>query len=197
MVMLAGAVSASSGGIQLGVISFVTRIQTFTALQGDSSAIVRGLETRQALAEGIQEPLGAGLGVFGTSGKLSNQGTVQGLDSGYLSRFVEMGVVGFLLYVAALIVAFLTAFAAYRRYSDVGDRERAAIAAVAVSMQVALLVADIFADHHFFLAGLFFWLALSLTSTFVAPSGMRGTGEEPLLVGRRAPILSRQKRLAH
>jgi len=179
--ILLGLSGPSNGTIAM--TSIVNRLQTFEALQSDNSAQARQAETSGALQEGFQEPLGQGIGVTGTSAKLSG-GETNSLDNGYAARFIEMGVVGFGLYIIALGIALVATFTAYRRYVRGANLAAANLAALACTVQVVLLVAEIASDQHTSLSGLFFWLSLYFASAYAPPTGSR---VEPVL-GRFSPL---------
>jgi len=176
------AVFTLSGAILLGMVggvnadrvvtSISNRLQTFQTLQSDNSAQARQAETAGAVRQGFDEPLGQGIGVTGTSAKLSG-GETNSLDNGYAARFVEMGAVGFSLYLIALAIALIATFTAYRRYVRGGNLAAGNLAALACSVQVVLLVAEIASDQHASLSGMFFWLSLYFASAYAAPSGFR------------------------
>ncbi len=152
--------------------SLTARLSTFTDLGNDRSVQVRTQVSADTVASGIHEPLGQGLGVVGTSTKLSG-GDATSLDNGYLARFLEMGVAGMIVYLIALVLGLTASFASYRAYLRGGDVEAASIAAVAVIIQLVLLVLEVASDSHNGFAGMFFWLSVFLASAYHAPSGMR------------------------
>lgn len=168
--ILLGLVGPSNAEIAMTSIS--SRLQTFGALQSDNSTQARQAETAGALHEGLAEPLGQGIGVVGTSAKLSG-GETNTLDNGYAARFIEMGVVGFSLYLIALVIALVATFTAYRRYVRGGNLTGGNLAALACTIQVVLLVVEISSDQHTAFSGMFFWLSLYFASAYAAPSGSR------------------------
>jgi hypothetical protein len=109
---------------------------------------------------------------MGGSTKLAG-GTGGAIDNGFVARFFEMGVIGFLVYELALICALVMTFRLYWRYLRGGNLMAANYAAVAFATQLVLYISEIDADHHSALTALFFWLALYLASGFSAPTGER------------------------
>jgi len=162
----------NSEGANQTVYNIGKRISTFGALGSDASALSRQGQSDVAISEGLTEPIGQGLGASGNSNKLAG-GTGQGIDNGFVARFYEMGVVGFIVYELALLVGIVTTFRTYRRYIRARNLVAANYLAVAVASQVVLFVAEIDADHHNALAALFFWFSLFIASGFTAPLGAR------------------------
>jgi len=152
--------------------SLTSRLSTFTNLGNDRSVQVRTQVSADTVVTGIKEPLGQGLGVVGTSTKLSG-GDATSLDNGYLARFLEMGVAGMTAYLIALLLGLLASFGSYRAYLRSKDAEAASIAAVGLIIQLLLLVLEVASDSHNGFAGVFFWLSVFLASAYYAPSGMR------------------------
>jgi len=152
--------------------SLATRLGTFTNLGSDNSVQVRTQVSADTVVTGIKEPLGQGLGVVGTSTKLSG-GDATALDNGYLARFLEMGVAGMIVYLIALVLGLVASFTSYRVYLRSGDVEAASIAAVGLIIQLLLLVLEVASDAHNGSTALFFWLSVFLASAYHAPSGMR------------------------
>jgi putative inorganic carbon (HCO3(-)) transporter len=140
----------------------VTRLDTLGDVDGDESANDRRRESAEAAHKAWAEPLGQGLGTVGTSTKLGAGGQLT-LDNGYMSRFLEMGVAGFVGYLVTLgagIAFALRALAAAGARKDFGLQQ---IAATAISVQVAMLGLDLSVDSHSALPGVVFWVLLALT----------------------------------
>jgi putative inorganic carbon (HCO3(-)) transporter len=147
----------------------VSRISTFGDVGHDSSAIARQGEISDALNQGLVNPLGAGLGNIGAAARLgSNSGSELGnvLDSGYLARFVELGLPGFLGYLAVVVgVPLLLAFGLGRIPRERPDSvDTKVVGAMAIAICAALAWSDAANDAHLGLDGLLFWLALGLGS---------------------------------
>lgn len=172
-----------SEGANTTLLNLTTRLQTFSDLSSDHSALSRQDQSQEAIADGVSEPLGQGLGASGGSTKLAG-GIGTGIDNGFVARFYEMGIVGFITYEIALLIGMLMTFVAYRRYIRAGNPKVAGYLAAAVSAQIVLFVTEIGTDHHSALVGLIFWMTLFFASGFTAPAGARVEGKP-----RRAPIV--------
>ncbi len=160
--------------------SLSSRLGSFTDLGNDRSVQVRSQVSADTLRTGIQEPLGQGLGVVGTSTKLSG-GEATSLDNGYLARFLEMGVAGMAVYLIALFLGLMTSFASYRSYLREANGTAVNILAVALIIQLLLLVLEVASDAHNGFPGMFFWLSLFFASAYRAPSGTRVDASDSLM----------------
>lgn len=149
-------------GYKDATAQLVARLDTFSDVDSDASANDRRRETVEAAHQAWSEPLGQGLGTVGTSTKLGAGGGQLTLDNGYMSRFLEMGVVGFAFYVVTLCAGIAFALRALVLSGARNDRVRQSIAATAVCVQVALLGMDLSVDAHGALPGVVFWLLLAL-----------------------------------
>jgi putative inorganic carbon (hco3(-)) transporter len=142
------------------------RIATLGDISHDNSALARTIEIETALQQGLANPIGEGLGQIGASAALSaNPESPNGnvLDSGYLSRFLELGWLGFSAYAFVVFGSLATMLAMILR--PVGgpkSREVVLIASAAAGMCAALLWADAAGDAHLGIDGLFFWMALGI-----------------------------------
>jgi O-antigen ligase len=167
-VVLAGAVLAATATVKessIALTSLTDRLTTFSDLQNDRSASARGAETTTVLAESLDEPLGLGLGSSGTALKLAGQGAV-GIDNGYLARFSEMGVVGFALFLAAVLAALVFALRSYSLARSRGDVDGLDLSALAVTFQAVFLAREVFADAHVAFTGMFFWAMVCASSEY-------------------------------
>jgi len=140
----------------------IARFNTLSDVQSDVSADDRRRETADAARSGFEEPLGMGLGTVGTSTKLGGRGSIT-LDNGFLARFVEMGIAGFVAYLVALIGAIVLTLRVLMRARARDDRALQDIAATAAGIQVAMLGMDLSLDSHNGLTGIVFWLVVALT----------------------------------
>ncbi len=141
-----------------------TRITTLGDVGHDDSALERQEEIRDATEQGFENPLGSGLGNIGASSKLGNATTASNgtvLDSGYLSRFDELGWLGMLGYLSVSLGGPL--YLGYRiiKRSDTTPPDVATktVGAAAVAICFVLAWADAANDSHYGLDGIFFWLA--------------------------------------
>ena len=110
----------------------VARLDTLGDVDSDTSANDRRRETVEAAREAWSEPLGQGLGAVGTSTKLGSGGGQLTLDNGYMSRFLEMGVVGFAAYVVTLGAGIAFALRVLVLSGARNERGRQSIAATAI-----------------------------------------------------------------
>jgi O-antigen ligase len=146
------------------VDSLVQRIATFGNLQSDDSYADRQLQTRTAFSTALREPIGYGLGTVGTATKLGGRGNSTVLDNGYLARFVEMGFVGSIFYLVAIVAGLamsLSAWSASRR-----DPEAGSLLAACFAVQLATAALDISSDFHSALSGMLFWLAMGVPALY-------------------------------
>jgi hypothetical protein len=155
----------------------VSRISTFGDVAHDESAVTRQNEINDALTAGLANPIGAGLGTVGTAAKLGSNplSSVVGnvLDSGYLSRLLELGWLGTIGYLAVVLGGPIAlAIALLQRGSALGIDARVA-GATAVAMCAALAWGDAANDAHLGFDGFFFWIALGLGSLALQPSATR------------------------
>ena len=161
--LLIGKVSGSQDGVE----SVTSRLTSFGSLQTDSSYQQRTIETRNAFAIAAAEPLGQGAGTLGTAAKLSSNDGTNTLDNGYLSRFFEMGYMGFGAFLLAVTFGIVGVFQAYTRGRD---PELKVLVAFAVSVQVCLLWFEVSGDHHGGISGLFFWYSVFIGSRMLSES---------------------------
>lgn len=166
--VLIWAVPAANGT----VTKFTDRLSTFGQLDQDRSANVHRDTTIDALKDALAEPLGQGLGTIGTSARLTT-GSTNVVDSGYLARFVEMGIVGVAFYLASLLTAVAVTFQSYRAYILAGNRSAASIVAGALAIQIAMLVAQLADDQFASFSGMIFWISLYFATGFTPPLGSR------------------------
>lgn len=141
----------------------LNRLTSLTDIAHDVSAASRTTQMADAWNRAIEDPEGSGLGVLGLATRLNNaQEDVIFLDSGYLSRFVEMGIPGILAFCASLAFALFAAIRVWRAAVRDGDSTTQNLAAMAIALQVAVLFLNVFADDSFGLAAIFAWTGLGL-----------------------------------
>jgi O-antigen ligase len=138
------------------------RFSSLGNVENDESVTARREESNFALRQALEEPLGQGLGTVGGAVKLGGGGGSMVLDNGYLSRLLEMGIAGFICYLAALAFAVIFGLRALVRGFRNGDRRLQEIALAGLSVQAALLGLDLSSDYHNALPGMFFWLVVGL-----------------------------------
>jgi hypothetical protein len=144
------------------------RFASLAAIGDDNSFADRQVQTAHALHEGVEEPLGQGLGDVGTAAVAGSSGATNTLDNGYLARFVELGVAGCGAYLLALAIALFSVAGAYRASLRDGDTAISSVLAMALAVQVMMLGMDISTDTHNGLLGVFFWFTLYIASRYRA-----------------------------
>jgi hypothetical protein len=143
--------------------SLQSRFDSLGNVDEDESVSARRAESNFALHQGLEEPLGQGLGTVGGAVKLGDTGAGQlVLDNGYLSRFLEMGIAGFICYLATLAGGIVFAVRALVLGFSRRDPALQQLAVTSVTVQCALAGLDLSSDYHSALPGLFFWIVLGL-----------------------------------
>jgi len=145
-----------------------SRFASLGAIGDDNSFADRQVQTAHALHEGVEEPLGQGLGDVGTAAVAGSTGSTNTLDNGYLARFVELGVAGCAAYLLALGIALAGVAGAYRASLREGDAAVSSVLAAALAVQVMMLGMDLSTDTHNGLLGVFFWFSLYAASRYRA-----------------------------
>jgi len=179
IVVLVGSLPAFLGsGPSSDVIS--QRIASLGDVSHDESALTRQSEINDALTQGLANPIGEGLGQIGAAAKLgsnpqSNIGNV--LDSGYLSRLLELGWPGVLGYLFVTLGGPIVLMLRLLQAKDV-DVDAKVVGMTAVAMCAALAWGDAANDTHLGLEGFFFWLALGLGSLALQASRSAATVSE-------------------
>jgi putative inorganic carbon (HCO3(-)) transporter len=148
-------------GDDTGGSQIVSRLQTFSDLGHDGSALDRQGEIANTFQTGNQNPLGTGLGQIGSAAKLATSDQEgAALDSGFLARFSELGYPGFFLYI---IVIFGTAATLAKRLFTSASRcsveDRVALA-TSLALCVVVLAFEAAGDSYNGIVGLFAWLAI-------------------------------------
>ncbi len=139
------------------------RINTLGSVDEDESVNARRAESSYALHQGLAEPLGQGLGSVGGGVKLEEGGSGTAvLDNGYLARFLEMGIAGFICYIATLACGIIFGFQALAAALKTRNITFQQLAIAGLSVQAALIGLDLSSDFHDALPGFFFWIVLGL-----------------------------------
>jgi O-antigen ligase len=147
--------------------SLQSRFDSLGNVDEDESVSARRAESNFAMHQGLEEPLGQGLGTVGGAVKLGDTGAGQlVLDNGYLSRFLEMGVAGFICYVATLAGGVIFGVRALVLGFTTRNPGLQQLAVTSVTVQCALAGLDLSSDYHSGLPGMFFWIALGLALRF-------------------------------
>jgi hypothetical protein len=144
-----------------------SRIATLGDVDHDSSALARSTEISDAFAQGLENPIGVGLGTIGASSALSANPTSpsgNNLDSGYMARFLELGWLGCAGYLVVVIggLGVLIASAFRRNRGRAKPTDLVVLIATAAAMCTALAWGDAAGDSHLGLDGLLFWMAMGI-----------------------------------
>jgi putative inorganic carbon (HCO3(-)) transporter len=143
--------------------TFQNRLLTLTDISHDASAANRAVQMAAAYEVGTNDPQGSGLGYVGIATRLNSaQQEASNLDSGYLARFVEMGFLGASAFIASLSLALFAALRVWRDAVRAADKKQQDLAAMAISMQVAILVLNFFGDASTGLVAVMSWSSLGL-----------------------------------
>jgi O-antigen ligase len=162
--VIAGIFLSISGGAQNASATFMKRIATFSDISDDNSFNSRVDQTQALFKFSLSEPLGQGLGAIGLSAKLGSAGEVFVIDNGYIARFVEMGFIGVVFFMASVLVAVVLGFGAYRESTQSGNPTISDLLAICFALQVMFLSAQAGADSYFGSQGMFFWFAVYFAS---------------------------------
>jgi len=149
-------------GNDLFVTTINERLGSFSSLDRDDSAQQRQAQIGYALGEFLEAPLGRGLGVIGGNAtKLSNGAAPIGLDNGYLSRLVEMGAPGSLLYGATFVLIFATLLKIWRTAKRIGDTMLQGVTGMTIAIECGILCFLLSGDVSG-LPLLLFWLCICM-----------------------------------
>lgn len=116
MVALAPLALSDATGAALG-----ERVTTFQNLEQDESADARINRPLGLVPFAVSQPLGRGVGRAGEASQLSDRGGFRHTDNGYLSLVFQVGPIGFLLVMAALLMALRSALRNVRRRREATD----------------------------------------------------------------------------
>jgi hypothetical protein len=130
--------------------AFSDRVGTLGSLSQDQSARARTATPSEVLPELVGRPAGFGLGSAGQATLLAPATGLRSPDNGYLAMAYQLGLVGGLLVVGAMLWAMGTAL---RRLFAGRDPDRALIAALFALFLVALVSGDQFYGF----AGVMLW----------------------------------------
>lgn len=147
----------------------VNRAGTFGTLNNDVSASARTSTLSQSLPSAIRAPLGHGLGTAGQPSQLnSSQADLAIPDNGYLALMYQVGPIGFLLVMAALLLTLKAAWDAARGPTQTNETG-ALLFAVLVFMLIVLSSGDAF----YGLGGLTLWFVGGHALSLVEPAALR------------------------
>jgi hypothetical protein len=140
-----------------------TRFSTLGDVSDDVSAQNRAGQMADAFRTGIADPEGSGLGFVGVSTRLNSADeSATTLDSGFMSRFVEMGIPGSLALLISLGVAVSATARVWLESMQAGNHKKQDIAAVALAMQASMLALNLFGDYFSGAAGIVLWTSVAL-----------------------------------
>ena len=112
-----------------------------TIKSSDTSVQERSATLSQTLPTAVAAPLGHGLGTAGEATKLKGQSELRAPDNGYLSLIYQVGPIGFVLVIGALLYVFALAWDGARARAP-GQEMRELLFAMLVYMFVWLYVGD-------------------------------------------------------
>lgn len=148
--------------------TLLTRFGTLGAIGDDGSAADRQATSMAALQTALEQPIGAGLGLTGGSSKLqSTASSLAGappgpIDNGFVSRFFEMGALGFGAFIAACAIAIVAALRAYRRSAADADPRAMQLIAACVAVECAVFLLNFTGDDQQGVLGVIFFIAVAL-----------------------------------
>jgi putative inorganic carbon (HCO3(-)) transporter len=149
-----------------------SRFSTMSDIQGDQSYNARSDLYVEKIPEIGHNPIGVGLGVYGTAAKISNGGDM--IDSGIIARFLEMGWGGAAMLYGALFLCANFALDEFIIFESHRQYHRRDIFAVIMAIQIAMVFLDFSGESHLGLLGIMFWLPLAALSE---PSQLLERGE--------------------
>jgi hypothetical protein len=145
--MLAALVPIAFGGATGAALG--DRADTFGSLGQDESAQERLATSIRVLPNALALPLGRGVGQAGEATRLSGGG-FRFTDNGYLSLMFQVGPFGFLLVMAAVVMAFRSAWRnAWRRPQEVD--------VLILAIFLFLIVTMFAGDQLYGVGGMIFW----------------------------------------
>jgi len=130
----------------------VNRFETITKLGGDRSATDRSTSFSNLAPEAIGTPQGHGLGTAGESTKLEGTSDLRFPDNGYLSLLYQVGPLGFLLVIAALVAVMRAAWNVAR---EPGPGQEICLIWFPVMVFIAFLLPS--GDAFYGLSGVVLW----------------------------------------
>lgn len=131
----------------------VNRASTFSSLSNDTSANARSSTLSSSLPTAVRAPIGHGLGTAGQPSQLNTaQADLAIPDDGYLALMYQVGPVGFMLVIGALIFMMHAAWTVAR-----GPTEARELGALLFSSLVFMAVVLTSGDAFYGLGGLTLW----------------------------------------
>lgn len=186
MVALAIGVPPLLGSRNADVIT--SRVSSMTDVSHDESALDRQDQIVAYLEKGVENPVGSGLGLAGAASKLGPNASVMGtiIDSGYLTRLLELGWLGTLGYLMVVLGGPLVlAQKLFGKESTAGAAAKVAGSA-AIAVCAFLAWGDAADEAHLGVQGFFFWVALGLGSLAIGPAGAKAV--RPARNGSARPV---------
>jgi putative inorganic carbon (HCO3(-)) transporter len=173
------------------------RIATMGDVDHDTSAIARTQEMQDSIQEALADPIGSGLGTIGAAAAISsnlNTGHATVVDSGYLSRLLEMGWLGFAGYLFVLLGGMGVILSSIMKPTSKSQTvDNKIMLATAAAMLAALIWADAAGDAHLGIEGVFFWIAMGIglrTNSIRAKADLGATNVDSLPRGRSLRVVA-------
>jgi putative inorganic carbon (HCO3(-)) transporter len=145
------------------------RFTTFSDVQDDFAVQDRQQTAESALQTALAQLAGGGLGLTGESGKLGDADSqsfsgapVGPIDNGFVSRFLEMGIVGFGAFVAACVASIVVLARAHATAVRARDKGGMLVSASCLAVVVVLFGVNLDGDFQRGLFGVLYFAALAL-----------------------------------
>ncbi len=158
--------------------AFTERVTSLGDPEKDVSFQDRLERTNQLLPTAVGQPLGAGSGQAGLASERLGGTTDEFLvnvDNGYLSLLYQSGPFGFVMTVAALLLALGGAVRALGMAAESERQQRAALLATLAMLLVTLAAADVL----FGLPGAILWYVCGLAAAYARAAPPRGRPDRP------------------
>ncbi len=160
----------------------VDRFDTIGNLGDDRSATERSATVSETAPEALRSTLGHGLGTAGEQSKLNDETGLRTPDNGYLALLYQVGPVGFLLVVAAMV---LMLAAAWRGARD--PRPGQELRLLLFAMFIFTIVQLASGDQFYGVGAVFFWFIGGQVLAYDYFHGRRthsGSGRKRLLAAQ-------------
>lgn len=153
----------------------VNRFTTIGSPGSDTSATARTATLGATLPTAVTAPVGHGLGSAGEPTKLTADTSLRAPDNGYLSLLYQVGPVGFILVVLAILVMLRAAWNGARARAPGQD-----LRLLLFSMFVLLLVSLVSGDDFYGSLGVIFWFIGGQALAFQHAQRTRGAASASL-----------------
>lgn len=132
------------------------RVSTFGELDTDTSSQERIALPVRLVPDAVQLPLGRGIGQAGEATRLGDTGGLRYSDNGYLSLLFQVGPLGFLLVLAALVSVMRCA------WRNAWRRDSGAVDVLVFGTLVFMAVMMLGGDQFYGIAGMILWYMAGL-----------------------------------